>query len=48
VADAGTDLGAPARVETRHDRAIDRTMWHFEQGRYGVAHPDIHAQEVPS
>lgn len=48
VADAGTELGAPSRMEIRQDRAIDRTMWHFGQGRYDVAHPDIHAQEVPS
>ncbi|MGR3639863.1 type I-E CRISPR-associated protein Cas5/CasD [Alterinioella nitratireducens] len=48
VADEGTDLGASARVETRHDRAVDRVLWHFAQGRYAVAHPDIRAGEVPS
>lgn len=48
VADENTDLGAPVRLETRHDRAIDREQWHFGQGRYAVAHPDISAEEVPS
>ncbi|MFY0311591.1 type I-E CRISPR-associated protein Cas5/CasD [Leisingera sp. D0M16] len=46
IADEGTDLGAPARLETRHDRALDRTLWHFGQGRYAVAHPRISADEV--
>lgn len=45
VAEEGTDFGASARVETRHDRALDRNLWHFGQGRYAVAHPDIQAQE---
>lgn len=41
VAEDGTDLGAPSRLETRHDRATDRSLWHFAPGRYAVAHPDI-------
>ncbi len=48
VAEHGTDLGPPARVETRHDRALDRLLWHFGPGRYDVAHPGVSAKEVPS
>ncbi|EDZ45961.1 CRISPR-associated protein Cas5, Ecoli subtype [Rhodobacterales bacterium Y4I] len=46
VADEGTDLGAPSILETRHDRALDRTLWHFGKGRYAVAHPAIRAGEA--
>ena len=46
VAEEGTDLGAPVRLETRHDRAVDRDLWHFAQGRYAIAHPDIQAQQA--
>ncbi|WP_052071233.1 type I-E CRISPR-associated protein Cas5/CasD [Actibacterium sp.] len=46
VADEGTDLDAPARQETRHDRAIDRGLWHFGKGRYSVAHPEVNAAMV--
>ncbi|WP_341485885.1 type I-E CRISPR-associated protein Cas5/CasD [Thioclava sp. GXIMD4215] len=47
VADEGTDLGATARIETRHDRPLDRQLWHFTQGRYAVAHPAIMTQGAP-
>lgn len=46
VADEGADLGAAARLEIRHDRALDRELWHFGPGRYAVAHPDIRAEAV--
>lgn len=46
VAEDGTDLGAPARLETRHDRPLDRQLWHFAQGRYAIAHPAITAHCV--
>lgn len=46
VAEEGTDLGAPARVEIRHDRALDRGLWHFGPARYAIAHPDIRAEAV--
>lgn len=46
VAEEGTDLTAPTRLEVRHDRALDRTLWHYGPGRYGVAHPDIRAEAV--
>lgn len=46
VAEEGTDLGAPARSEIRHDRALDRGQWHFGRARYAVAHPEVQAQEA--
>lgn len=46
VAEEGTDLGAPARHEIRHDRAIDREFWHFGPGRYVVSHPDVRAEMI--
>lgn len=48
VAEEGVGLGAPARLETRHDRTVDRERRHFGPGRYSVAHPAISAGEVPS
>lgn len=48
VAEDGTDLGAPSRLETRHDRATDRSLWHFGPGRYAVASPDIRTGAVDS
>lgn len=48
AADEGVDLGAPARIETRHDRARDRKLWHFGPGRYAIAHPKLTAGEVQS
>lgn len=46
AAEEGTDLGSTARIETRHDRAIDRELWHYGQGRYAIAHPDIRAEMI--
>lgn len=46
VADENTDLGASVRRETRHDRALDRRLWHFGQGHYAIAHPDAEAGEA--
>lgn len=46
VTEEDSDLGGPARLETRHDRAIDRRLWHFGSGRYRVAHPDIRTEEI--
>ncbi|WP_418594425.1 type I-E CRISPR-associated protein Cas5/CasD [Ponticoccus sp. (in: a-proteobacteria)] len=48
AADEGTELGAPARIETRHDRALNRPLWHFGSRRYAIAHPDIQTSEVTS
>lgn len=48
VVEEGMEPGAPARLETRHDRALNREKWHFGQGRYAIAHPQITAQEVVS
>lgn len=47
VADEGTDLEAPARIEARHDMPLDRTLWHFGSRRVAVAHPQIRTGEVP-
>lgn len=47
AADEGTELGAPARIETRHDRALDRGLWHFGPARYGIATPEIRTGTLP-
>lgn len=46
AADQDAELGVPARIETRHDYALDRRLWHFGPRQHAVAHPKIEAGEV--